>query len=77
MARVTLGDRQGVTDRRMVQGNVGAQPLATPANYETVAAMRTALTAFQAGTYTAAYLDNMTYNDMVYALRLANDAAGM
>lgn len=77
MARTTLGDRQGVTDRRMVQGNVGANVLATPANYETVIAMRTALATFQAGTYTAAYLDLMSYNDMVYALRLANDSAGM
>lgn len=77
MARTTLGNRQSITDRRMVQGNVGANVLATPAEYETVAAMRTRLAAFQAGTYTAAYLDLMSYNDMVYALRLADDAAGI
>jgi len=39
------------------------------ANFNTIAAMRTRLTALNAY-YTAAVLNSMTYNDMVYALRL-------
>jgi len=35
-----------------------------------IAAMRTRLTAISGTTYTAAVLNTMTYNDMVYALRM-------
>jgi len=38
-------------------------------NFNTLAAMRTRLTALNAY-YTAAVLNSMTYNDMVYALRV-------
>jgi hypothetical protein len=37
--------------------------------------MRDRLTAISATTYSAAELDKMTYNDMVYAIRV-NDYAG-
>jgi hypothetical protein len=47
--------------------------LATPVNYSSVSAMRTRLAAANAY-YTAAVLDNMTVNDMVYALRTIDDA---
>lgn len=35
-----------------------------------IAAMRSRLATIDAGLYTAAYLNGMTYNDMVYAIRL-------
>jgi hypothetical protein len=41
-------------------------------NLDTIAAMRTRLTAIS-GLYTALRLDAMTYNDMVYAIRLADN----
>lgn len=44
-------------------------------NMDSIAAMRTRLAAINAGLYTAAYLNTMTVNDMVYAIRL-NDNAG-
>lgn len=73
MAVTTLGNVDGVVDRRQTQGSA-TQKLATPADYADVDAMRTALTT--AG-YTSANLDLMTVNDMIYALRLANDSAGI
>ncbi len=43
-------------------------------NADTITALRTRLTAISATTYSAAELDKMTLNDMVYAVRL-NEAA--
>lgn len=40
---------------------------------DTIAAMKARLAAINSGLYTAAYLNQMTYNDMVYAIRL-NDS---
>jgi hypothetical protein len=36
----------------------------------TIANLKAALTTFQAGTYTAARLATMTYNDLIYACRV-------
>lgn len=47
--------------------------LGTPTNYASVSAMRTRLTAVNGAYYTAAKLDNMTANDMVFALRSIDD----
>ena len=43
--------------------------------FGSIGAMRARLTAISATTYSAAELDKMTYNDLVYAIRV-NDAAG-
>lgn len=51
----------------------GSGMLLLPLN--TIDGMRDRLKAIAVGTYTDAYLDLMTFNDMVYAIRL-NDAAG-
>lgn len=48
--------------------------VATPANYASVAAMKTRLAAINGTSYTAARLNSMTINDMVYALRLNDDS---
>lgn len=37
-----------------------------------VTSLRARLAVVNAGLYTAAYLNNMSYNDLVYALRLAD-----
>lgn len=44
-------------------------------NFASIDAMRRRLTAISATTYSAAELDKMTYNDMVYAIRV-NDMPG-
>jgi hypothetical protein len=66
----------GFTDKRVGRG-VTANPLATPLNYTGVAVLEARLAAINAGYYTAARLAQMTENDMVYATRLADDAAGV
>jgi hypothetical protein len=76
MANSNISVVRSVVDKRQVQG-VLTQQIATPANYASVSAMRTRLTAISATAYSAANLDAMTVNDMVYALRLNDDAAGI
>jgi hypothetical protein len=75
MAEVQQGNFLGVVDKRRVPGQSTIN-LATPANYASVSAMRTRLIAINPTYYTTARLNAMTVNDMVYALRLADDAAG-
>ena len=43
-------------------------------NLDSIDAMRTRLAAIDAGLYTDDYLNGMTYNDMVYAIRLNDNA---
>lgn len=47
--------------------------LGTPANYMSIAALRSRLGTVNAGYYTTAKLDQMTVNDMVFALRSIDD----
>jgi len=54
-----------------------ASELAEVANYGTVSTLRTRLAALNAGYYTATRLNQMSKNDMVYALRTIQDAAGI
>lgn len=66
----------GYVDRRRTQattGRVGNEG----ANYLSVNDLRTRLAAINAAYFTAARLNQMTKNDMVYAVRLADDAAGI
>jgi hypothetical protein len=46
---------------------------ATPANYVSVGSLRSRLAAANGTYYTAAKLDQMTVNDMVFALRSIDD----
>lgn len=55
-------------------GGSNAQTGLTNANFATIAAARTRLAAISAGTYTATYLNRMTLNDMLYAIRLNDNA---
>lgn len=77
MANADLGvSPVDVVDKRKVQG-VSTQPLATPANYASVSSLRTRLAAISGTTFSAANLDAMTKNDMIYALRVNDDSAGI
>lgn len=78
MAQNQLGNLTGTVDRRVVsKGGSSSGSLATPANYADVNAMRTRLAAINAGYYTTTKLDQMSVNDMVYAIRVADDATAI
>ena len=80
MANAQLGVVRSVVDKRQVQTGptpLATQPIATPANYASISTMRTRLTAIGAPYNTTGDLDTMTMNDMVYALRLSDDSAGI
>lgn len=65
-------------DKRLTQGNDGdlLGTKDTGSNYNTVENLRARLIAI-GGVYTATYVNSMTVNDMVYAVRLSDDAAGI
>jgi hypothetical protein len=79
MADLTLGNTADVTDKRAGRGNTTATSIiAEIGNYDTIADIKARLTALNATSYTAARMQTMTYNDLVYALRIASaDAAGI
>lgn len=62
-------------------GNANGNPVAAGAsdssNLSTVAGLRARLTAINAGYYTATRLNSMLKNDMVYAVRVNDDNAGI
>lgn len=47
--------------------------VATPLNYTSITALRARLAAISGTTYTSAVLDQMSVNDMVYAVRMNDD----
>lgn len=65
-----------VTDARVTQTSV-ASPDNVTGDYGSVSVMRARLTTLNAGLYTTAKLNNMTANDMRYAIRLADDPTGI
>lgn len=70
----------GVVDKRYDnKANTGSLPgtMHSSANYEDVNLLRTRLAAANGAYYTAARLNGMTKNDMVYALRTIDDSAGI
>lgn len=76
MANIERENRLGVVDRRRVSTDTSLPGnLAVDNRYSTVASMRTALAA-RSAYYTSARLEQMTKNDMLYALRLFDDAGG-
>lgn len=86
MADTELENPLGYIDKRRNNkgqdlGNANGNPVAAGAsdssNLSTVAGLRARLIAINAGYYTAARLNQMTKNDMVYAVRQNDDAAGI
>ena len=77
MADAQVGNKEGVAavvnsaTKQLVNLNGGAaiDTGLDMDNTDTIAAMKTRLAAIDAGFYTAARLNTMTYNDMVYAIR--------
>lgn len=67
----------GIADKRKNSRTASTSNLGTPANYSSIGAMRTRLAAINGAYWTAARLNLYTKNDLVYALRLADDSAGM
>lgn len=51
---------------------VSTDDVTTPGNYQSVSDLDTALLA-KGGIYTQVYLDSLTFNDKVYALKLLDD----
>lgn len=80
MANFETDSNFNVTDKRKVGRTTSAAlapNLATPLNYTSISALRTRLATANAAFYTAARLDQMSKNDMIYALRTIDDAAGL
>ncbi len=78
MADMDLTSTFDFVDNRTGRGYSGStSSLVEQNNYDSIAELKTRLTALAASSYTAARLNTMTKNDMVYALRTLQDAAGM
>lgn len=84
MANIERENPLGYVDKRRVAadaGNANGNPVAAgtsdASNYASVAGLRARLTAVNGAYYTAARLEGMTKNDMVYAVRVADDSAGI
>jgi hypothetical protein len=68
----------GFVNARKANGDPGSTSnLGTPGNYSSISTLRTRLAAINPTYYTAAELDRMTVNDMVYALRVNDDATSI
>lgn len=80
MANALKGNPFGITDKRKstaASAVSGTTVLATPLNYNDITKLRARLAAINAGRYTSAYLDTLTLNDMIYALRTLDDPTGI
>jgi hypothetical protein len=69
----------GVNNKTNYSGNTGTDPAAGPDwdNADNLAILRARLTAINAVPYSAAQLNKMTYNDMLYALRVNDFPTGI
>lgn len=69
---VSIGN--GTTNKTNLTGGVGAPDLGLDNdNMDNIAAMKTRLGVVDGTFYTAARLNTMTYNDLVYAVRMADN----
>lgn len=80
MAQHLVGNMQGTVDKR--RANAGSAAIQTGSvtnaqTYDSPSDIEAALATADAAYYTAARLNRLTLNDKIYALRLANDAAGV
>lgn len=76
MANLDVGNRQRVVDKRQGRGTT-TNPVTSDASMKDITAMRARLAAINATTFTAARLNTMTENDMLYAIRMFDDKAGI
>lgn len=78
MAQNQVRNLHGIADtRNAVKGGKDVHPFNNTQNVVDIAKMRSRLKAISASTYTDAQLDKMTMNDMLYAIRLNDEKAGM
>lgn len=79
MADAQTEDRMGFVDKRWTFASQSNAVSATSlgGNMRDIAALRARLTAISGTTYPAAVLDKMTMNDMIFAVRIADEAAGL
>lgn len=78
MAQNEMENTLGFADkRRGTRAGSNALSVGTDANFTDVAGLRTRLAAAAPATYTTARLEQMTKNDMVYALRLLDEAGSV
>lgn len=76
MADLERENPLGFVDKRRTQATA-TSALGTPANYGSTSSLRTRLAAINGALYTSAFMNTMTRNDMVYAVRLADDPTGI
>jgi len=76
MANIETENIWGYVDKRETPASQ-TDNLTTPANFADVSSLRARLTAINSTTYTTARLDKMTKNDMVYAVRVSDESAGI
>jgi hypothetical protein len=72
---VDMDEINGIVDKRRGRGQA-ASALATPVNYTSLATLEARLLAI-GGAYTQARINQMGINDMIYAIRLNDDLAGV
>lgn len=77
MADLDITTNKGFVDKRIGRGQTTSGVFATSANYDSIPQLKARLAAVAPTKYTAARLASMTKNDMRYALRLEDDAAGV
>lgn len=70
MEVIPMGNYMEFIDKRL-------NPASMVGDYRRITGLRNALNSYSATTYTAAYMDKMTHNDMVYAVRLISDPTGI
>lgn len=73
MASSSVGNLLRVVDKRNGSAVINDPSSAILTNIKDVASMRARLTAINAATYTTDYLNHMTENDMIYAIRMNDD----
>lgn len=77
MADSEIENSFGFVDRRKSQGNSALGWGGGSIKYNDVNQLRAKLAAAAPASYPSKTLDSMTKNDMVYAVRLLEDAAGI
>lgn len=78
MPDLDIANPHGLPDKRRGRGTTGAPVETEVANMASISTLKARLTALKPGAYTAARLNTMTRNDLVYALRVeSGDSAGI
>jgi hypothetical protein len=63
-------------DKRAVQGSASS-PLTNPSDFRDHTTIKAKLVTLAAGTFTQTYMNQLTPNDLVYALRVLEEAGGI